>query len=172
MRAHGALELDRLALDLEVEPRVAGGERRRARCRDALHARRRSQAVYHLVVERDGAHRFVIAAGWQRQANDRELVGSEARGHVDQVPEADDQERRAREQDERERQFCHDERRPEPSGADAGRPPARLLVQRQGDPLVGRGQRRQDAEDHPRCRRRDDRRDEHASVHAHLIDAG
>ena len=171
MRAHWQRRLDRLLLDVEIQPRVEAAERQRGRHADALNAGHRAQALHQCVVERRRAAGIRVARSRQRQPRRRQMLGPEAGRHVDQPLEADQQQRRAGQQHERQRELGDDQRRSQAARADAAAAAARLFVQRHAHALIRRDHRRHDAEEHAGDRRQDERGAEHARIDADVRDA-
>ena len=141
--------------------------------RDALNARRAGKPLgtAHRKTRRY-ARVLAVSRGGQRDARDDELRRLEARRHVDQVVEADDEQRRRR---RAARATARARRRP--ARREAASPAALPVPPRDSsfsdiaEPLIRGGERRQHAEEQAGRERHDHRRAQHANVDAEPVDA-
>ncbi len=138
---------------------------------DALDTGRSAESVVQRIEKGDRPHVLAVSSGGQRHRGDRELRRLEAGRHVDEIVEADDEESRASQEHERQRELGDNARRTQPPRPDASTAAARLFVQRHADALVGRDERRHHTEYQAGDRGQQKRRTQHPHVDGDAIDA-
>ena len=113
-------------------------------------AGQRAQARQQLIEKREARGILRVARVRQRQLERERLLGFETGIDRLQADKAPDQQTRAGEQHDGQRQFDDDQRAAKARAAAAGHGPASALLQRGGEPAARRVERRHQAEENPR----------------------